>query len=113
MQTGGSLTAEQCFSLGRFGSLLARRLQVELALQNAPRSEIRRSWLVRALDSAIADQYAELKRLQLEPLAAKELASFRATEQSLPNHAGVPNPPFDRSAGGSSAGAANASPSPG
>ena len=83
MPTGGQLTADQRFTLERFGRLLARRLQVAVALQQVSLSEIRRSWLIRALDSAIADHFGQLQRMQLAELAREQLAGFRETQREI------------------------------
>jgi hypothetical protein len=72
-------TSEQRFLLDRFARLLQRRLQVEVALKQMPATGSGQTWLVRALDGAIADELRQLQRLGLDEEAQESLAGFRQT----------------------------------
>ena len=71
------------FALDRFGRLLHRRLQVAVACTQMPAAGTRQSWLIRALDGAIADELRQLDRLGHRADAREMLASFRQTLEWL------------------------------
>ena len=70
---------EEQFALDRFGRLLHRRLQVAVACTQMPAAATRQSWLIRALDGAIADEIRQLDRLGRAADAREMLVSFRQT----------------------------------
>ena len=72
-------TPDEQFALDRFGRLLHRRLQVAVACKQMPTASTRQSWLIRALDGAIADELRLIKRLELAAEADDLLVSFRQT----------------------------------
>jgi hypothetical protein len=74
-----SARPEEQFALDRFGRLLQRRLQVAVACTQMPAAATRQSWLIRALDGAIADELRQLDRLGHEADAREMLVSFRQT----------------------------------
>jgi hypothetical protein len=74
-----SRTFDEQFALDRFGRLLHRRLQVAVACKQMPSAADTQSWLIRALDGAIADDLCLLKRLGQEADASDLLVSFRQT----------------------------------
>ncbi len=78
-QTRATRTPDEQFALDRFGRLLHRRLQVAVACRQMPSVGARQSWLIRALDSAIAYELRLLKRVNLETEARDLLVSFRQT----------------------------------
>ena len=71
--------SEEQFALDRFGRLLHRRLQVAVACAQMPAAVTGRSWLIRALDGAIADELRQLDRLGRRADAGEMLVSFRQT----------------------------------
>lgn len=70
---------DETFAVNRFGRLLHRRLQVAVACTQIPSAAAKQSWLIRALDGAIADELRQLGRLGLSNQAAEMLVSFRQT----------------------------------
>lgn len=70
---------DEKFALDRFGRLLHRRLQVAVACTQMPSAAAKQSWLIRALDGAIADELRQLGRLGLSDQATEMLLSFRQT----------------------------------
>ena len=70
---------EEKFTLDRFGRLLHRRLQVAVACSQMPAAVGTQRWLIRALDSAIADELRQLERLGRGDDANEMLSSFRQT----------------------------------
>ena len=67
------------FVLDRFGHLLRRRLQVAVALKQLSSGSASQTWLVRALDGAIADEVLQLERIGLGGEAKTILGEFRKT----------------------------------
>ena len=75
--------SEEKFALDRFGRLLHRRLQVAVACTQIPSTAAKQSWLIRALDGAIADELRQLARMGLSDQATEMLVSFRQTLEWL------------------------------
>jgi hypothetical protein len=72
-----ALGKEERFALERFGGLLHRRLQVAVACGQMPTTAQSQTWLIRALDGAIADEVRQLDRLGLGGEARGLLLTFR------------------------------------
>ena len=72
-----ALSKEEQFALERFGGLLHRRLQVAVACSQMPPTAQSQTWLIRALDGAIADEVRQLDRLGLGGEARGLLLTFR------------------------------------
>ena len=88
-QPGSPSGAQHTFALDRFERLLRRRLQVVLAVEQVPpTAAVGRLWLVRALDSAIADEYLQLQRLGRQDDARDLLASFRQALENMDGSSG-------------------------
>jgi hypothetical protein len=83
-QPGSPSGTQYTFALERFERLLRRRLQVVLAVEQvSSTAALGRLWLVRALDSAIADEYLQLQRFGKQDDARDLLASFRQALENL------------------------------
>ena len=72
-----ALSKEEQFALERFGGPLHRRLQVAVACSQMPTNAQSQTWLIRALDGAIADEVRQLNRLGLDSEARGLLLTFR------------------------------------
>jgi hypothetical protein len=83
------LSTQNKFALERFERLLHRRLQVVLAVEQVPSAASGgRLWLVRALDSAIADEYLQLQRLGMQDDARDLLSDFRQVLEKMESSRG-------------------------
>ncbi len=77
-------STQHTFALERFERLLRRRLQVVIAVEQVPNTAAAgRLWLVRALDSAIVDEYLQLQRFGMQDDAGNLLASFRQVLENM------------------------------